>query len=323
MKLAVLGAGKIVQEFLPLVEKIEGLEALSIYSTKRSLDKNKQLANTYHIPNVSTEVEELLADPEVDTVYVALPNHLHYEFVKKALEADKHVICEKPFTLRKEQLDELAGLAESKQLILIEAITTVDLPNFKAIKDYMDKIGPVRLINCNFVQYSSRYDAFLEGDIAPVFNPKMGGGALVDLNIYNIHFVLALLGEPEKIQYLPNMNRGVDTSGLLTLSYEDAQVNCIGAKDSHGLKQILIQGEKGVIIIEDGTNSLESAKVIIDDQVEQINYNENKHRMIPEFEAFIQIIREHDLEEAKKRMTHSKMVMAVLDKAIKDGELHI
>src|SRR5699024_5520848 len=114
--------------------------------------------------------------------------------------------------------------------------------------------------NCNFVQYSSRYDAFLEGDIAPVFNPKMGGGALVDLNIYNIHFVLALLGEPKKIQYLTNMNRGVDTSGLLTLSYEYAQVNCIGAKDSHGLKQILIQGEKGVMIIEDGTNSLDSVK---------------------------------------------------------------
>lgn len=95
MKLAVLGAGKIVQEFLPLVEKMEGLEVLSIYSTKRSLDKNKQLANTYHIPKVSTKIEELLADPEIDTVYVALPNHLHYEFAKKALEADKHVICEK------------------------------------------------------------------------------------------------------------------------------------------------------------------------------------------------------------------------------------
>lgn len=214
-------------------------------------------------------------------------------------------------------------LAESKQLILIEAITTVDLPNFQVIKDYMNIIGPVRLINCNFVQYSSRYDAFLAGDIAPVFNPEKGGGALVDLNIYNIHFVLGLLGEPEKIQYLPNMNRGVDTSGLLTLSYGDAQVNCMGSKDSHGIKQILIQGENGVIIIEDGTNSLDDAKVVIDGQVKQINFNGNKHRMIPEFEAFIQIIKDNDLAEVKKRMTHSKMVMAVLDDAIKDGRLNI
>lgn len=323
MKLGILGAGKIVQEFLPLVEEIDGLEAHSLYSTIRSLDKNTELAESYGLRHVFTDIDELLTDDEIDTVYVALPNHLHYEFVKKALETDKHVICEKPFTLRKDHLNELADLAEQKHLILVEAITTIDLPNFKVIKEKLADIGPVRLINCNFVQYSSRYDAFLEGEIAPVFNPEMGGGALVDLNVYNIHFVLALLGKPEKVQYLSNMSRGVDTSGLLTLSYENTQVNAVGSKDSHGLKQILIQGEKGVIIIEDGTNSLDHAKVIIDGQSELIDFNQNKHRMIPEFEAFVEIIDSKNLEEANKRMAHSKMVMDVLETSIIDGKLKI
>ncbi len=96
----------------------------------------------------------------------------------------------------------------------MEAITNQYLKNFQGIKEAVKKIGTLKIIECNYSQYSSRYDAFKEGTILPAFNPKMGGGALMDINIYNIHLVVGLLGKPERVQYYANIERDIDTSGI-------------------------------------------------------------------------------------------------------------
>ena len=88
---------------------------------------------------------------------------------------------------------------------MIEAITNQYLENFKVIKDSLSEIGDIKIVNINYSQYSSRYDAFKQGEIAPAFNPKMGGGALRDLNIYNIHLLVGLFGNPNRVEYLPNV----------------------------------------------------------------------------------------------------------------------
>ena len=90
--------------------------------------------------------------------------------------AGKHVICEKPFTLHLEELEELAKLAQEKSF-LMEAITNQYLANFTAIKEALSDIGDVKIVNINYSQYSSRYDAFKRGEIAPAFNLEMGWGS--------------------------------------------------------------------------------------------------------------------------------------------------
>jgi len=211
MKLAILGTGKIVDEVLPVLKEINGIELSAILSTPRSLEKAQKLAEIYGISQASSDYDSILANPDVDTVYVALPNHLHYDYAKKALLAGKHVICEKPFTLTLAEFEDLAKIAEQNNRILLEAITNQYLGNFAAIKDNLAKLGDIKIVECNYSQYSSRYDAFKRGEIAPAFDPAKGGGALRDLNIYNIHLVIGLFGKPEKVQYLANMERGVDT----------------------------------------------------------------------------------------------------------------
>mgnify|MGYP002248068767 FL=1 len=116
-----------------------------------------------------------MSNPEVDTIYVGTPNHTHYDYAKKALLAGKHVICEKPFTLHLEEFEELAKLAQEKELLLMEAITNQYLANFTAIKEALSDIGDVKIVNINYSQYSSRYDAFKRGEIAPAFNPEWWG----------------------------------------------------------------------------------------------------------------------------------------------------
>lgn len=316
MKLTVVGTGKIVEEALPIITATNGIQVQALVSTPRSQEKAKALADHYQIQDLYTDLEEALTNPNTDTVYVATPNHLHYEMTKAALLAGKHVICEKPFTLKEAQAQELAEIAKRKQLILLEAITNLYLENFAVLKEELANLGDIKIVDCNYSQYSSRYDAFKEGVIAPAFDPEKGGGALRDLNIYNIHLVVALFGLPKTVNYLSNMERGVDTSGILILDYTDFKVVCIAAKDCSAEVRTTIQGNKGSMIVAGESNTLPQVQVTengIEPRV--INKNGSEHRMAAEFRVFQAIIDERDFERAQEALDHSLKVMKVLDLA--------
>lgn len=316
MKLTVVGTGKIVEEALPIITATNGIQVQALVSTPRSQEKAKALADHYQIQDLYTDLEEALTNPNTDTVYVATPNHLHYEMTKAALLAGKHVICEKPFTLKEAQAQELAEIAKRKQLILLEAITNLYLENFAVLKEELTNLGDIKIVDCNYSQYSSRYDAFKDGVIAPAFDPEKGGGALRDLNIYNIHLVVALFGEPTSVDYLPNMERGVDTSGILILDYTDFKVVCIAAKDCSAEVRTTIQGNRGSLIVAGESNTLPQVQVTengIEPRV--INKNGSEHRMAAEFRVFQAIIDERDFERAQEALDHSLKVMKVLDLA--------
>lgn len=316
MKLTVVGTGKIVEEALPIITATNGIQVQALVSTPRSREKAKTLAGQYQIQDLYTSLDQALANPDTDTVYVATPNHLHYEMSKAALLAGKHVICEKPFTLKEAQAQELAQLAKEKKLILLEAITNLYLENFAVLKEELTNLGDIKIVDCNYSQYSSRYDAFKEGVIAPAFDPEKGGGALRDLNIYNIHLVVALFGLPKTVNYLPNMERGVDTSGILLMDYLDFKVVCIAAKDCSAEVRTTIQGNRGSLIVAGESNTLPQVQVTengIEPRV--INKNGSEHRMAAEFRVFQAIIDERDFERAQEALDHSLKVMKVLDLA--------
>ena len=118
MKLGIVGTGTIVEEVLPvLCEKTE-ISLSAICSTKRSEEKMHTLKERYHIAHGYTDYTELLASSACDTVYIALPNHLHYDYTRRALEAGKHVIVEKPITSHIGEANTLAALAKEKHLFL-------------------------------------------------------------------------------------------------------------------------------------------------------------------------------------------------------------
>lgn len=317
MKLAILGTGKIVEEVLPVLKEINGIELSAILSTPRSIEKAEKLAELYAISQASSDYDSILANPDVDTVYVALPNHLHYDYAKKALLAGKHVICEKPFTLTLAEFEDLAKIAEQKNRILLEAITNQYLGNFASIKANLAKLGDIKIVECNYSQYSSRYDAFKRGEIAPAFDPAKGGGALRDLNIYNIHLVVGLFGKPERVQYLANMERGIDTSGILIMDYGNFKAACIGAKDCSADIKSTIQGNKGSIAVLGPTNSMPELSLSLNGQsLTMINENSLNHRMHDEFVAFQAIIEHEDMTATKLALDHSHLVMEVLDQAV-------
>ncbi|MGT2933251.1 Gfo/Idh/MocA family protein [Streptococcus catagoni] len=316
MKLAIVGTGKIVEDVLPVLSEIDGIDLKAILSTPRSIGKAQALVEQFAIEKAFSQFEELLSYPEIDTLYIASPNHLHYQMAKQGLLAGKHVICEKPFTLRLSELEELVRISKEKDLILLEAITNQYLENFHFIKENLKQIGQVKIVECNYSQYSSRYDAFKEGQIAPAFDASKGGGALRDLNIYNIHLVVGLFGQPKDVSYMANMERGVDTSGVLLLDYEEFKVVCIGAKDCEADIRSTIQGNQGSIAVLGATNTLPQVQVAVRGQEPLVlNLNQSEHRMVAEFKAFQEIINQKDVKKVDQALQHSLAVMQVLEKA--------
>ena len=323
MKLGIVGAGMIVKDFLTMTPLLPEIELKVITGTPHGIDNLEKLQMQYGIDRVYTDIDECLANEEIDTIYVAVPNHLHFAFAKKALEAGKNVICEKPFTLNLAELEELAELAQTKQLILLEAITNQYMMNYQKIKEAVPTLGEIKVIECNYSQYSSRYDAFKAGEVLPAFNPKFGGGALMDINIYNIHFVVGLLGAPSSVKYLANIEKDIDTSGILILNYPDTKVVCIGAKDSTATIRSTIQGTKGSVIVNGATNVLDNFDIESKAGIENFDFKQNSHRMYEEFKAFQRIIAEKDLKEAALRLQHSEEVLRVVEQALADAHIQL
>ena len=315
MNLGIVGAGMIVKDFLSFTHELPEIKLEAIVA--RNIENLKNLQSMYNIKEIFTDLDECLSSPSIDTIYVAVPNNLHYSVAKKALETGKNVICEKPFTLDYHETVELFELAESKNLILIEAITNQYLPNYLEIKENLSQIGNIRLVECNFSQLSSRYEAFKKGIIAPVFDKNQGGGVLGDLNIYNIHFVVGLFGAPKNSEYYPNIVREVDTSGILILEYDEFKVVCIAAKDTYNNSYANIQGDKGLIKVIGTLNEVPNY-IIKNNEVEmKVNKNIHKHRMYSEFKKFIDVIDNKDFDFMKKQKEHSLAVMEIFDKSRK------
>lgn len=323
MKLGIAGSGKIVQEVLPVLTQLS-IPLKGIWSRKHSQKRLASLSKTYGISKYYTDYDEMLDNGDIDTIYVATPNAQHYEFCRKAILKKKHVICEKAFTANYQEAEELFRLAEEHNVLLIEAITNQYQPLFHQLKELLaqDTIGRLRIVSANYSQYSSRYDSFREGVILPAFDVHCAGGALMDINIYNLHFMTGLFGRPIALHYQANIEHAIDTSGILTLVYPDFVCTCIGSKDCESRYYAELQGCEGVISLRTPASTCEGFD-IYERKNKKTRHVEGpkQHRMLAEFEEFLRMIDTMDIESVNKAREHTLLVMELVDQAKKDAGL--
>lgn len=316
INIAILGTGKIIPEAIAAIQASNMFNVKNIWARPHSRDKAATLAAQFNISNFTTDLDDIINDAAIDFVYIGLINSVHYDYAKKCLDAGKNVIVEKPFTTSAAQAQQLIDLALSKRLYLFEAVTTLHQPNFFAIRDAIKRIGNVKLVMCNYSQYSSRYDAYKRGEVAPAFNPELFGGALMDINIYNLNFVVGLFGTPKNVSYIANRGfNGVDTSGVVTLQYDNFIAQCVAAKDSASLSFLSIQGDKGYIAVHDTPNELRTfALALRGEDIQHFSLNKFNHRMIHEFIDFAQIFEQKNYVAVEEYLNISRNVMNVVDR---------
>jgi scyllo-inositol 2-dehydrogenase (NADP+) len=316
MRVGTIGTGFIVDAFLSALNEIDGAECVAMYSRKE--ETAKALAEKYQIETIYTDLEKLYTDPTIDFIYVASPNSFHYEHTYRALEYGKHVICEKPFTSTVHEIESLMELARKNDLMLFEGITTIHLPNYQLIKKHISKLGEVKLVQCNYSQYSSKYDALVRGETPNVFNPEFSGGALADINIYNLHFVLNLFGAPQSINYVANKHpNGIDTSGVLLMKYPNFIAECVGAKDTRSMNFVLIQGGNGYLHVENGANGCQNVILHLKDKEIVLNSQETFNTLYYELLIFKEIFDNKDFERCNQLLDYSHSVIKVYEKARK------
>lgn len=319
MNIATIGTGSIVDAILSAINELEDVTCTAMYSRKR--ETAQELAGKYGIGTIYTDLESLFSDTNVDLVYIASPNSMHYEQAYQALQHGKHVVCEKPFTSTLQEAETLIALAQEKNLLLFEAISNIHLPNIKVIQEQLPKLGPIKLIQCNYSQYSRKYNDLLAGETPNVFNPHFSGGALMDINIYNLHLVMNLFGSPNTVSYTANKHaNGIDTSGVVVLKYPEFIAECVGAKDTNGMNFVLIQGEKGYVQVVGGANGCREIKLQIGNEpAEAYNAQTKSNWLYYEWEAFRDIHANGDHKRCYELLEHSQSVMSVLMSARKDA----
>ena len=323
MKIGIIGTGFIIREALEAMSEVPLIGRKAIFARPGSVEKGRSFAEEFGIEKVYTDYDALLADPDIDTVYVANINRVHYEYGKKALLAGKDVIMEKPFTALFAQAQELADLAESRERLLFEAVTSRNCPVLEKMRELLPRLGRLRMIQANFSQYSRRYDRYLQGETIPAFDPASCGGALYDLNVYNFNVAVALLGEPLDVQYLPNPGyNGIDTSGIAALRYGDFVGVLSAAKDSDSPSHFTIQGEKGWIQVPGKTNEMGLLRWEIEKRRGEFVPPPDKNRMVQEFCNFSLAASKKDFAFAKREMETTLSVMRAIEKARLSAGIH-
>jgi predicted dehydrogenase len=247
LRIGILGCANIAKQFVRDIAPSRQIEAAAVAS--RSLDNAAAFASAHRIPRHFGSYEQLLADRDIDAVYIPLPNSLHAEWAIKAAAAGKHVLCEKPLAFTGAEAKAMFDAARKHGVVLLESFPYYFQPQTKALLRLIgdDVIGEVRLVQASF----GFNLAHAQNNIR--LAPDLGGGSLLDAGSYPLSMIrLAMGSAPKRVQAHASWSPdGVDISMSATLFYEDgrrAQLCCAMDTAAHRLATIV--GSKGVIETE-------------------------------------------------------------------------
>lgn len=254
VRFGLVGTGRITSWVLRGARENERFVAAAVCS--RSLERARAFAQSQGIPAVYDDLDAMLRDPGVDAVYIGTPNHTHYAMTLKCLRAGKHVLCEKPLAASADEAVEMVAEARRRGLILMEAMISTLNPNFRKAASLLKEIGPIRRYSATYCQYSSKYEALQRGEVAASFDPLCAGGALMDIGIYTLWPMVALLGEPAGISGLRVLTkdlpgRGVtDLQGTIDFVYPGLNATVFYSKIADSFLPTEISGEGGSLLLD-------------------------------------------------------------------------
>ncbi|BCW69518.1 oxidoreductase [Arthrobacter sp. NicSoilB8] len=214
----------------------------------RNVESSRQFSEKFDIPAAHESYEALVADPNVDVVYIATPHTYHHAHALLALNAGKHVLVEKPFTINAREAQDVVTLAEAKGLVALEAMWSRFLPHMVRLREIINDgtLGEVRKIVASHNQNLPKDPAHRLND------PALGGGALLDLGVYPVSFAFDILGTPETIRASASMTAtGVDRQTAAIFEYGGGQQAIVDCElDAASANRAMVIGTEGWVDIE-------------------------------------------------------------------------
>lgn len=257
MNWAILGTGVVANEMAQALRNA----GKKVYAVgNRTYEKAVAFAEKYEIGKVYDDFHEMFHDDEVDVIYITTPHNTHIDFMEEALSNGKHVLCEKAITLNSKELEKAVNLAKEKNVVLAEAMTIYHMPLHKKLRKMVEEgtIGEVGMIQINFGSFKE-YN--MENRF---FNPKLAGGALLDIGVYAISLARCYLkSKPNQVvSIMKKAPSGVDEISGIVMQNEEGQMVVISLSlHTKQPKRCNICGENGYIEIYDYPRA-EEAKIV-------------------------------------------------------------
>ena len=309
MKIGILGTGHITDIVTPTLKQLEEIDCYAVAS--RTAEKAEAFRKRYGFKKAYGSYEELMNDPEVELIYVVSPHSHHYEYMMRSLEHGKAVICEKAFTVNAAQAKAIREYAAQKHLFVTEAIWTRYMPSRTLIQQfiYSGIIGEIKAMTANLF--------YANGHRERLRDPKLAGGALLDVTIYGINFAMMHFGSDIiRIESSVQMTEtGVDGMETITLFYRDGKMAAIaGGILARSDRKGVFYGTKGYAVVENINNPQSISvydeqehliqKIIVPEQISGYEY---------EFRECIKAIREGRTESWSMPLDETVRVMEIMD----------
>lgn len=249
VRIGIIGTNFISDWLVAASAKVSQVEITAVQS--RTRERGEEFAARHGIGVVHTDLDAMLADSDIDAVYVASPNAVHAEQCLAALRAGKDVLCEKTLGVDAAECATILDAAIQHGRVVLEEVRPLFDPAWQVISDNLPLVGEVRRVAFEKGQYSSRYDKFRAGTIENAFRPELGNSALADIGVYCLQPALDLFGAPKNTTATSiRLHNGFDAAGTLLLSHDDFLIECTYSKISTSVRPSVIEGERGSILID-------------------------------------------------------------------------
>ncbi|HDG1686647.1 TPA: Gfo/Idh/MocA family oxidoreductase [Kluyvera cryocrescens] len=294
IRFAVIGTNWITRQFVDAAHETGKYKLTAVYS--RSLEQAQSFANDYPVEHLFTSLEAMAQSDDVDAVYIASPNSLHFPQTELFLRHKKHVICEKPLASNLREVEQAIAVARENQVVLFEAFKTASLPNFQLLQQTLPKLGQIRKAFINYCQYSSRYQRYLDGENPNTFNPAFSNGSIMDIGFYCLASAVALWGEPKQVQASASLlESGVDAHGVVVMDYGDFSVTLQHSKVSDSNLPSEIQGESGALVIEKISECQKLSFVPRGSKAQDLSQPQHINTMLYEAEEFARLVENNEV----------------------------
>lgn len=216
---AILGCGRIAGKFSTDLKLLPNANLYAAAS--RDLQKAQDFAGEFGFEKAYGSYEDMVADPNVDAVYVATPHSHHHEYAILCLKHKKAVLCEKAFALNKSEAEEMIACAKENNTFLMEAFWTMFQPSFQKAMEIVNSgdFGKLKIVRSDFA-FNAPFD-----ENRRLYNVKLGGGSLLDIGIYPVFAALTSLGKPETIKTFADFaTTGSEESISIIFKYKDGEM---------------------------------------------------------------------------------------------------
>lgn len=316
IRFGIVGTNWITERFIQGALETDQFALTAVYS--RTEEKGRAFAAPFKEVGVFTDLQEMLERGSLDAVYIASPNSFHAQQAILCMNYGKHVLCEKPLASNAREVQEMIAAAKKNNVVLMEALKSMLMPNFKVIQDHLFKLGPIRRYFAGYCQYSSRYDAYKAGKLPNAFNAQFSNGSLMDLGIYCLYPLVALFGKPDLIKATAVMlPSGVDGEGSVIMRYTDMDMEGVmmHSKICNSYLPAEIQGELGTMVIDKINQPYNVNIYYRDGNVEELTKPQVHEPMYYEVVEFINMVKRGERESKVISHTNSLAVAEIMEEA--------